>query len=514
MTGSSSALALAAWLRALDDDALTRCCAPDRCVSPASATCSTSPRRCSTTRPCRRRSCTSIGPPSPLLAAVASLGESRGAADAGAIAGRLGCRLRPRRRRSGARPQRSDRRHRRPGRAVGARHRGAAWLARPRAAVDRRAARHRAPRRPRTGGRGRSGLRGPRRRRPRLRVGDRGRRAHQHARPRTGAAAAARRHRPARLAPHDVGHLGEQRRRAARPARHRRRGGARALGGRRLACHLRGPAVAGAPAGRPLVRRSPTDGWHSCRPSCRSTSVRAPGPAGATGCSTTWAGCTRRAATGCGIAPGRPRDRPSCSASSATRCRRRRGRRCSRTGRTRRRPRSPNCSRPTCARSTCSTTCPLIAPGPLAADVDRRLRELADVESVGVASSYRVTSASVTGRSPPAPPSSSCARSCRGLAHRHPAASRVPAHRDRGRFGSLRVGALDAPVGGPDAGAHSYVRGDDPSLVGQLVIDQSLASLVLRRTGDTARSAASTTRRSTGRSSTRAIRPSSRMRAA
>src|SRR5690606_7962503 len=38
----------------------------------------------------------------------------------------------------------------------------------------------------------------------------------------------------------------------------------------------------------------------------------------------------------------------------------------------------------------------IIAPGPLASDVDLRLREVADVESVGLASSYRITAASVT----------------------------------------------------------------------------------------------------------------------
>ena len=126
----------------------------------------------------------------------------------------------------------------------------------------------------------------------------------------------------------------------------------------------------------------------------------------------------------------------------------------------------------------------LIAPGPLAADVDRRLRQLADVESVGVASSFRITSASVTralttGVTIEQVRAFLAEISLTGI----PQPLEYLLTETAGRFGSLRVGALDAPAGGPDAGAHAYVRGDDPSLVGQLVIDQSLASLVLRRTG-------------------------------
>ncbi len=127
----------------------------------------------------------------------------------------------------------------------------------------------------------------------------------------------------------------------------------------------------------------------------------------------------------------------------------------------------------------------LIAPGPLAADVDRRLRELADVESVGVASSYRITSASVTralttGATVDQLRAFLAEISLTGI----PQPLEYLLTETAGRFGSLRVGAADAPLTGPDAGAHSYVRGDDASLVGQLVIDQSLASIGLRRTGD------------------------------
>jgi hypothetical protein len=126
----------------------------------------------------------------------------------------------------------------------------------------------------------------------------------------------------------------------------------------------------------------------------------------------------------------------------------------------------------------------VIAPGPLAFDVDRRLRAVADVESVGLASSYRITAASVTR----ALTTGQTAPQLRALLEEI-SLTGIPQPLDyllsetAGRFGSLRVGPLDGEPG-PDAGAHGYVRADDPALIGQLVIDQALASLGLRRTGD------------------------------
>ncbi|MGN6272040.1 MAG: helicase-associated domain-containing protein [Protaetiibacter sp.] len=126
----------------------------------------------------------------------------------------------------------------------------------------------------------------------------------------------------------------------------------------------------------------------------------------------------------------------------------------------------------------------IIAPGPLASDVDVRLRELADVESVGLASSYRITAASVTralttGRTVEQLRMLLDEISLTGI----PQPLEYLLSETAGRFGSLRVGPLEGEPG-PDAGAHSYVRADDPTLIGQLVIDQSLASLAPRRTGD------------------------------
>lgn len=125
----------------------------------------------------------------------------------------------------------------------------------------------------------------------------------------------------------------------------------------------------------------------------------------------------------------------------------------------------------------------VIAPGPLAADVDQRLRTVADVESAGLASSYRITAASVTralttGRS---------AEELRALLEEM-SLTGIPQPLDylltetAERFGSLRVGAEDDTDAG--TGPRSYVRADDPALIGQLVVDQTLAPLGLQRLGE------------------------------
>ncbi len=124
----------------------------------------------------------------------------------------------------------------------------------------------------------------------------------------------------------------------------------------------------------------------------------------------------------------------------------------------------------------------VIAPGPLAADVDRRLRTVADVESAGLASSYRITAASITR----ALTTGATARELEELLAEIsltgiPQPLEYLLSETAGRFGSLRVGALDDPA---EPNAHSYLRAEDPALVGQLVVDQSLASLALRRAGE------------------------------
>lgn len=123
----------------------------------------------------------------------------------------------------------------------------------------------------------------------------------------------------------------------------------------------------------------------------------------------------------------------------------------------------------------------IIAPGPLTPHVDVRLRRLADIEARGLASTYRISGASVT----------------RALADGETAASILAFFSEVSLTGvpqpveylvteaSARFGLLRAGQTSPDnePGTRSYVRGDDPSMLSTLAVDHSLSSLGLQRTG-------------------------------
>ena len=132
----------------------------------------------------------------------------------------------------------------------------------------------------------------------------------------------------------------------------------------------------------------------------------------------------------------------------------------------------------------------IIAPGPAASPRSTTgCAAMAEVETRGLASSYRVTAGSVTraliaGRDRAGDPRVPRRR------------SRSPASRSRSstcsptppqRFGTLRVGAIDparpTPMARMPARA-AYVRSDDAALLGQLVVDPGLAPLALRRSGE------------------------------
>jgi hypothetical protein len=128
----------------------------------------------------------------------------------------------------------------------------------------------------------------------------------------------------------------------------------------------------------------------------------------------------------------------------------------------------------------------IVAPGPLVAEVDARLRGMADIEARGLASSYRVTGASLT-RALIAGDSADGIRSflesisLTGM----PQPLEYLLRDTAARFGSLRVGSIEGDhPDGPDAGSHSYVRSEDAALLHQLEVDQALAALVLRRSGE------------------------------
>jgi len=118
----------------------------------------------------------------------------------------------------------------------------------------------------------------------------------------------------------------------------------------------------------------------------------------------------------------------------------------------------------------------IVAPGPLSAPIDSRLRTLADVESRELASSYRLSATSVN----------------RALAAGEDAESMlaflgsisltgIPQPVDylirdaADRFGRVRVGSVDpADPTGP-----SYVASEDTTLLGAIAVDQTCASLTL-----------------------------------
>ena len=130
----------------------------------------------------------------------------------------------------------------------------------------------------------------------------------------------------------------------------------------------------------------------------------------------------------------------------------------------------------------------IIAPGPLVASIDTRLRGFAEVEARGLASSYRVTAVSLT-RSFIAGETADGIRSFLGTI----SLTGIPQPLEylltdtAARFGALRVGSVDpgaAEPGSREFGMSSYVRSDDPAILRQAAVDQNLAPLGLIPDGD------------------------------
>lgn len=116
----------------------------------------------------------------------------------------------------------------------------------------------------------------------------------------------------------------------------------------------------------------------------------------------------------------------------------------------------------------------IIAPGPLAASLDSRLRTLAETEAGSLASSYRLTPASITralvaGETVDAIREFLAGISLTGM----PQPLEYLLTDTAARFGTLRVGSRD------DGG--SYVRSEDSALLDRLVVDPNLTPLALQR---------------------------------
>jgi hypothetical protein len=123
----------------------------------------------------------------------------------------------------------------------------------------------------------------------------------------------------------------------------------------------------------------------------------------------------------------------------------------------------------------------VVAPGPLEAAVDARLRGFADLEARDVASTYRVSGASVNralaaGESAESIHAFLQSISLTGV----PQPLDYLIHEASRRFGSVRVAAADEA----DAPARASVRSDDAALIGTLEVDQALAAVGLRRAGE------------------------------
>lgn len=142
----------------------------------------------------------------------------------------------------------------------------------------------------------------------------------------------------------------------------------------------------------------------------------------------------------------------------------------------------------------------IVSPGPLEPDIDSRLRTMADVESRALASTYRVSAATL-GR---AIASGETAETIReflaGIS-----LTGVPQPLDylitdaAERYGRVRVGDLDElrvtgsipirdegdPNRDPEAFAHSVVHSDDRELLKTIEVDQALRPLALVRTSAT-----------------------------
>lgn len=124
----------------------------------------------------------------------------------------------------------------------------------------------------------------------------------------------------------------------------------------------------------------------------------------------------------------------------------------------------------------------VIAPGPLAGPLDARMRSVAEPGTPGVASNYRITAERITR----ALASGETADSIRAFLD-EVALSGVPQPVEylvadtAARFGSLRAGELAAR---DSAGDRTWIAADDPRMLEQLRVDHALAPLALHRAED------------------------------
>jgi hypothetical protein len=125
----------------------------------------------------------------------------------------------------------------------------------------------------------------------------------------------------------------------------------------------------------------------------------------------------------------------------------------------------------------------IVSPGPLVPSLDARLRTIADVESRALATTYRVSEATINR----ALASGETADSIRSFLSQI-SLTGIPQPLEylivgaAARFGSLRVGRIIEPTGAADEqGAQSYVTAEDASLLSAVIVDHGLGSIGLTR---------------------------------
>jgi hypothetical protein len=125
----------------------------------------------------------------------------------------------------------------------------------------------------------------------------------------------------------------------------------------------------------------------------------------------------------------------------------------------------------------------IVSPGPLVPRLDARLRGIAEVESRALATTYRVSEASInralaTGETADSIRSFLVEISLTGI----PQPLEYLIVGAAARFGSLRVGAITSPTtAANEQGAQSYVTAEDAALLSAVLVDHGLGSLGLTR---------------------------------
>ena len=122
----------------------------------------------------------------------------------------------------------------------------------------------------------------------------------------------------------------------------------------------------------------------------------------------------------------------------------------------------------------------IVAPGPLAPRIDMRLRTMAEVENRALASSYRVTGDSINRALASGDSAKTIVEFLGSIS-----LTGIPQPLDylvaesAARFGLLRVGSIS-----DGSGTQSYLRSTDANLLAQVLVDQRLLPLALRRAAD------------------------------